>query len=361
MSMDTAHKLGLAMALLLAGCPAPKEASTTGSQTPPLLASPTGKKGGAVIARFGDQTLTADEIQSKLNERSPFERARYNTLERKKELIEQLVRFELLSAEATKRGLDKDPEVLHTMKTLMARKLVQQEIDDNPAKKNIPDADLQAFYEAHKDDYQRPEMIRLGAIFLAAPDAASKVKRKPEAQKLLVELKAKAKDFSAFGTTARAKSDDAASKAVDGDLKYLSGQQLADQYGKEVATATNDLKATGQLSEVVETPKGFYLLKLTGRTAALNQTFDQAKPAIQGRLWFERRSKLMEEFIADLEKKASYSVDDKALDAMVVNTTAPQVSGVVPPAPQYAMPPGAVPPGALPSAPPQPKPGPGTP
>jgi parvulin-like peptidyl-prolyl isomerase len=219
----------------------------------------------------------------------------------------------------------------------MVRKLVQAEIDENPTKKVIPDAELQAYYQAHLDDFVRPEMVRLSAILLATPDAASQAKRASEAKHLLDDLKAKAADFSAFGAQARAKSEDLATKSVDGDLRFNSKDQLTQHYGPELAEAGFKLTKIGELSEVIKTPKGLYLLKLTGRTPALNQTFDQVKNQVQSRLWYEKRSKLYDGFVDDLKKKGNYSVVDGELDKVVVQTNAPTVMNGM------AMPPGLAP------------------
>ena len=290
--------------------------SATSEASKPAASS--AHKGGAVLAKWGEgQTLTADELTAKLNERSPFERARVNNLDRKKEFVEQLVRFDLLADEAKKRGLDQDPEVQKAMQTVMVRKLIQQEIDDNPDKKKFSDEELKAYYDAHHDDFERPEMVRLSAIVLNG-DA----KRKSEAEGIAKELKAKANDYSAFGVMVGKKSEDPETKAVQGDLRFLSKQQLTERYGAEVAEAGFAL-TQGGISDAVVTPKGVYVLKLTGRTPAVSQSFEQAKPMLTQRVWYEKRSKLFDGFIDDLKKKSGYELDQAELEKFQVNTTAP--------------------------------------
>src|SRR6266851_3656613 len=60
------------------------------------------KKGasGPVVAHVGDDVITAEEFKRRIDEQSPFLRARYSTVERKKELLEALIRNELLAQEA---------------------------------------------------------------------------------------------------------------------------------------------------------------------------------------------------------------------------------------------------------------------
>ena len=66
----------------------------------------------------------------------PFIRARYSTLERKKEFLDNLVRFEVLAREAEKQGLATDPDVQLTLKKIMVQKLVQKNFQDPRAAKD---------------------------------------------------------------------------------------------------------------------------------------------------------------------------------------------------------------------------------
>src|SRR5262249_7336304 len=83
----------------------------------------------APLATIDDVTITLGEFQERINRQSPYIRARYTSLEQKKEFLDSLVRFEVLAKEAYKRGLDKDPEVVRTMKQVMIQKLMRDEFD----------------------------------------------------------------------------------------------------------------------------------------------------------------------------------------------------------------------------------------
>ena len=312
------------------------------SSAGPSFLSTNEKKGGAVVAHIGEETITADEVLGRLSEKSPFDRARMvNNLPLKKDFVEKMARMQLLSQEAVRRGLDKDPEVVRAAQMVMVKKLTQQEVDENPAK-NIPDDELRAFYQAHLDDYVRPEMVHLSAILLATPDATAATKRLPEAQAILDELQAKKNDFSAFGQVARLKSEDAATKNVDGDLRFASSEQLTQRFGPEVAKAGFALTKPGQISDVVITSKGLFILKLGARSPALSQSFEQVKAQVRNRAWFEKRSKIYDAFLEDLKKKANFSIDEAALDKLQIQPTSPTVpgSGNLPPPGSPTPPPG---------------------
>src|SRR5204863_1207484 len=104
------------------------------------------------------------------NQLSPYIRARYGSLERKKEFLDQLVRYEILAREAYRRGLDKDPEAVRALKTVMIQKLMKAEFDAAVRPEDIPPADLEAYYAAHPEEWNKPEEVRVSAVVVG--DAA---------------------------------------------------------------------------------------------------------------------------------------------------------------------------------------------
>jgi len=136
---------------------------------------------------IGPWVITADEVRQRLNETSPFLRARYSTIERKKEFLENMVRNELLAQEAIRQGFDKSPAVREQMKRAMIQELIKRQLDAKLSGSDIPDEELKKFYEAHIDEFVKPERARVLHIFLPATDA----KQRAEARKHADEVKAK--------------------------------------------------------------------------------------------------------------------------------------------------------------------------
>src|SRR5687767_6322145 len=59
---------------------------------------------GPKAAAFSGGGISRAELEQRIAEMSPFARARYQTLEQKREYVEGLARFELLAREAESRG-----------------------------------------------------------------------------------------------------------------------------------------------------------------------------------------------------------------------------------------------------------------
>ncbi len=282
------------------------------------------KKSGPVVAKGNGISITADEFKARLDEQSPFIRARYTTLDRKKEFLDNLIRFEVLAREAEKQGLAKDPDVQNTLKKIMVQKLVQKNFQDATAAADIPEPELQKYYDAHKDEYVRAKRVRVAAVVWNAPQGTpERAKKLAAAQKALAKLKIEEKKNTlAFAQIVAESSEDAATKGTAGDLQFKTQDELEKAASKDVAEAAFKLKP-GETSGIVQAPQGLYLLKYTGEQPELNRTFDQVKPQIANKLHREKKTKEFDEWLKGLREQAKIAVDDKALEAVEVQAGAP--------------------------------------
>ena len=319
------------------------------------------RKSGPAVATGDGLTITADEFKARLEEQSPFIRARYNTLERKKEFLDNLIRFELLAKAAEKQGLDRDPDVQLTLRKVMVQKLVQKTFAEGDATKEIPEAEARRFYDDHKDDYLKPRKVRLAQILVAAPPGPSRTQKAAQAKKVLARVQAEEKKNAvAFPGLARELSEDQATKAAGGDLGFKSQAELETQYGKPFADEAFALKSGGVA--LLESPQGFHVVKLTAAQEAIDRPFEMVKGQIQNRLYREKRTKDFEEFVRKLREEARVTVNDAELEKVSVAVAPPGQPGMPPgmaPGMPHGMPPG-MPPGAHGAAP-APPPGPAAP
>jgi peptidyl-prolyl cis-trans isomerase C len=282
--------------------------------------------GGTAVATFGDDAITAEELEQRILEMSPFLRTRYQTVEQRREYVEGLARFELLAREAVRRGLQNDPEVVEAAKKVMVHRLLQEELE----KKGSPvsDADVAAWFAQHREDFQKPEMVRLSHIFLAAPaaDGGQPGAARVRAEALLKQAQAlPPTDLEAFGRLAAAHDEDLRSRPLNGDLRFQSRAELEQAYGAQVAEAGFALKEVGQLSGVVETDGGVHLLKLAGRTPALDVSEDEprTRARIIQAIRAERQLRDYEALLKRLREQDRLVVDDEALARVQVDLRSP--------------------------------------
>ena len=320
------------LALLLA-VPACQKAGSTAAGTGGSSTSAVAKAAkGTPLAKVGSDVITVEQFRKALDRQSPFLRARYNTEARKKEFLDNMIRFELLAQEAKKEGLEQDPDVQETLKKVMVQKLIAKQF--RPAQDQPISVDkLKAFYDAHKTDYVKPERVRVAHIFVAfkAGDAKSVAAARKKAAKLLQEVRAQKTDPRAFQTIAREKSDDVASRPVGGDLLYLSQAELTQKWSAPMAAAAFAMKKVGEISGLVKGTKGYHILRLTGREAPLNRTLGEVKANIEARIRQTDRRQRYEDFVAGLRKASGVKVYDDELKKVDIGTSGVGHPGMISP------------------------------
>lgn len=312
-----ARHVVIVSALLLA-CP-----GSQGTTVDFRRAVPQGTSGGPTAATFSGDRITVAELNQRFAEMNPYARARYQTLEQRRDYVEGLVRFELLAREAIRRGLQNDPDVVEAAKRVMVQELLRQELDEKADA--ISDAQVKAYYDSHRDDYVKPSMTRLAHV------AFGKDQRE-QAERVLAEAKALAPmDYAAFGKLAREHSVDPKTKALDGDLRFLADDELAAQYGVELKDAALKLEKVGDVAPmVVETGAALHVIKLQGRQQALNLSLEQAATSIRQILLNETRQERYRALLERLKADAKFELSDEALAKVTVDPKAPTVEAKAP-------------------------------
>ena len=263
-----------------------------------------------VIAKIDDELITLGEYERRLNAQAPFARARYNSLERKKDFLTNMVQFEVLAAEAVRRGLDKDPEVVLEMKQAMVRKLMAHELDKRMSEVKITDEELKAYYDAHVDDYVRPAKVRASQIVLADEQAA-----KALIEALTLEF---AKDPThkrrTFALKARDVSIDKPTASLGGDMRFFSA---AGEPGSTIHKALSDaafaLQHVGDMSPPVQTSTGWHVLMLTAKKERFERSFEEVKRNIHNRLYRERRTTVEQQLVTEVKAKAKVEINNDLL------------------------------------------------
>lgn len=299
--------LTLVTALVLASC---------GSSAPSGSRADSPQASGPVVAKVGGRTFTLGELDSLL-EGQPITRSRLINQERKREFVDNLIRFELLAQEAQRQGLEKDPDVQEAMKRAMVQKLTQTRFSDQEP--TVTEEDARAFYDEHLHDYVKPERVRTSHIFFAAPKGDVMRNRvRAEAERSLADLRQKEaqKDRHAFSQLAKTRSDDESSKRAGGDLSFRTEEELTELWGADVARAAMALQNVGDFAQLVTTDQGFHIIKLAGRQAPLDRPFETVRGQIENRLSREKMTQAFESFVASLEEKTSIVVHDDVLEKL---------------------------------------------
>jgi len=270
----------------------------------------------APLAVVDGVVITVEDFQRQINEQSPYLRPRYEALAKKKQFLETMIRFELLAKEAERRGYDRDADVVRAMKQVMIQKLMVDQFETKIDPNAIPEAELRAYFEAHREDYNRPSEIRASAIIMSDAAVAAKV---------AAEAKGEA------GATQRGFRDLVAKYSVDtktkergGDLRYFTSDTT--ELPKPVVEAAFQMTRTGEVVGPIAAEDRFYVLKQTGKRSSVAKDFDAVKASIQNRLYRDKRNDAQREFIDSLKAKAKIEINEANLEKVRVDTSKSPVS-----------------------------------
>jgi parvulin-like peptidyl-prolyl isomerase len=192
--------------------------------------------------------------------------------------------------------------------------LVIQQLVSEVAKASQPtEAEAKTYFDAHAEEFSRPERVRVALLEFGAADAAAitpdlaKIRRAKEPERT-----------KAFNTLVATKSTHEPSRAQDGDLGPRTTEELKQLFSSEVAAKAFGLQVPGEISATVATARGQVVLRLIGRQPEERKTFEVEKGALLGRLAAERRLKGVDELVAKLRKSAKVMVNDKAIERLDV-------------------------------------------
>jgi peptidyl-prolyl cis-trans isomerase SurA len=208
------------------------------------------------------------------------------------------------------------------------------------SKMQITQTEEQAYYDAHKQELQQPEQVRLSEIMISttpkpAPGADPKSvaaemtpaeldAAKQKAQQLLDEIR-KGTDFASVAK----KSSDGPTAAEGGDLGYFKRGTLA----KELEDITFNMKP-GEVSDVIRTKQGFVILKVTEHQQAGIPPLKQVESQVQDAIYYQKLEPALRSYLTKLREDAFIDIKPGYIDtAASPNETKPIYTAVANTAP----------------------------
>ena len=225
---------------------------------------------------------------------------RFDGPQARRELIDGLVRFELLVQAAERAGLTKDPDAIHALQQIAVTKLVNKTLGAAGSPESISQADVEREYAARQaSDYTLPEAVQVRHIVVSDAQLAARV---------VAQAKALAPaDDSGFAALAAQRSEDAATRAAGGELGFIDKNSRLPSVLVEAALG---LKVPGEVAGPIDTGSGYEILRLVSRRAGAVSPFSSVQEPIRQRLYQERRAKALESFIAQLRRETPVEVVD---------------------------------------------------
>ena len=283
---------------------------------PPPALTPDGTVVEYPIARVNDQIIDNSDYEralSQLNEEAQQRNVPEAELqEQQKNLLRDMIDQQLLLSRGKELDINADTDVIRQLdeirkqnhldsmdalekavrdsgisyedfKSNIRNRIIQQQVVQNEVGRNLrlTAKEEQAYYDAHKQEFEQPEQVSLSEILIPTPDDATDA-QVAQAQAKATQVEEKLKAGANFTDLA---------KQYSGGPNANTGGELGDfkrgQLGSKLLEDPTFALQAGQWTAPIRTRQGFIILKVTKHTPAhippLSQVDQQVQQAIYER------------------------------------------------------------------------------
>src|SRR3984957_18108894 len=263
-------------AILLTACgkgqqPASPAAPAAGDKT--AAAPPVATVNGTPISRAVYDIYVKSLLQGKPNTDL--------TPDQKSQILDDLIKIQLIAAQGEKDGVQNDPEVAARIQIVRMRIVADAESQKYLKDKEPTDAELHAEYDTAVASLDKTEYHARHIL----------VPTKEQAEQIIKKIKGGAK----FDEVAKAQSTDG-SKANGGDLGWFTLTRMAKPFGDAVKT----LKKGEMTQEPVQTQFGWHVIKLEDTRETAPPPFEQVKQQVNNGVI----QKKLQAYVDSLKKNA---------------------------------------------------------
>lgn len=241
-----------------------------------------------VLVKVNGTEITESDLRNTIA-RFPRERQAYfSTEEGIKQLLDQMVSFELVYTFAKENGIDSEEPFQMQLKNAEREILTQYTISRIMAGVQVTEEEAKAYYKENQSAFIEEEAVRAKHILIETIE---------EADKILKEIQS----GLSFEEAAE-KYSSCPSKAQGGDLGTFTKGRMVPEFEQ----AAFELEV-GAISAPVKTQFGYHIIKVEEKSLPNLMTFDKAQNTIENNLLQAKQNHTYMEFTNSL--KAKYGVD----------------------------------------------------
>jgi len=269
------------------------------------------------LAVIENKSITVGDFKAEMERLGRGHTGSFSRPEQREELLNSMVRTEMMYAAALKEGSDRKPETLELIKRIIINQYRREKLEPDIEKIRVQEDESKAYYDGHQSEFMTPEMVRAAVIRISVPKKAPEEAKK-ELLKRAGEARAEALKLGpetlSFGGVAVKYSDDQVSRYRGGDTGLLNKAEAGtSRWEKPVLDTIFSLKAAGEVSPVVKGADGYYLVKLMETKQGAVRPFEEVKEMIRSKLLAEKKSRIEKVFYEGLAGKVKVKTDPELL------------------------------------------------
>ena len=186
-----------------------------------------------------------------------------------------------------------------TLRLQIKKDMTVQEIMEKEvlAKVRVSDEESKLFYDGHPDLFREQEKVRASHILIrseADTDPVTKDERRKRLEDIRERIE-KGEDFTALA----GEFSQCPSSERGGDLGYFERGRMVKPFEEKAFSMK-----PGEVSDIVVTPFGFHLIKVTDRKEARTVSYEESKERIQQHLQQVKLSEEKKVYVGELKKKS---------------------------------------------------------
>lgn len=183
---------------------------------------------------------------------------------------------------------------------LMTIKLINSEVR---AKISEPkEEEIKKFYEENEEKMVVGEQVRVKQIFFEVKDVSGKGSARKKAGRVLTEVRKHPENFVALAEKHSSIPENA------GDTGYFGRGEKIPEFEKPCFK----LKV-GEISNIIETPLGYHIVKCIGKKAPEKKTFEESKDYIKNYLFTADMEEKYVRWVRSMRDQATIKILDKEL------------------------------------------------
>lgn len=243
-----------------------------------------------VLAIAAGNEITEKDINALIARYPEQQRAAFSSEEAKKNLLEQLISFELFNKFGQEMELDKTEEYKEAVASITKEVLTSMAMNKALSDVTVTDEDAKKYYDENKEAFAVPPTVAARHILVETEEEANKVKEEIE-------------NGLSFADAAM-KYSKCPSKEQGGNLGEFSKGMMVPEFEK--ASFEGEV---GVLSAPVKTQFGYHLIIVDSKNEGTTKSFEEVKNSIVNELMKKNQHKKYEDLLHQLENK--YGVDRK--------------------------------------------------
>lgn len=282
-----------------------------------------------MLARVEAQNIRLADYEAELGRRARGRNGSLVRTEEREALLQEMVNFESAYLRAKEAGFDQKPEIARQIKAFIVDRFIEEQLKDRPETPAVSDAEIADYYRVHASRFALPEKVRFAVIQMGFSSKAT-VEKKAEAlrkaESVLGEVRALGDSNGGFDALAQRYSEDQATRYLGGDAGWLARGEPSGRWDRGVVEAAFALVQTGDLSPVVQTASGLYLVKLIEKRLAGYRPLEEVAEAIRYQVALEKRHRQQEAFHEAMTAGLKIEINRALLETIPVPTAAPHAT-----------------------------------